>query len=108
MKIRKTARRIRAAEDVDVDVAPEATELLFETNDVADLVAEATGEDVSVETNEDSVEFTIGDDQVITVEPEGDEEILESSTRLNRRKKAVKASTRTRASKTYRSRARRR
>lgn len=89
-------------EDVDmtddgagnVSVDEEATDLLFETDDVAQLVAEVTGEDVQVTTDPetDSVVFGIGQDE-FTVTPEGDEEILEA--RRMPRKPAVKASTRT-------------
>ena len=89
-------------EDVDmtdegagaVSVAEEATDLLFETDDVAQLVAEVTGEDVQVTTDPetDSVVFGIGQDE-FTVTPEGDEEILEA--RRMPKKPAVKASTRT-------------
>lgn len=64
-------------EETDVVVEPEATELLFETEDVAQLVAEITGLPVEVSAEEDSVVFAVGDDE-FTVEPEGDEEILES------------------------------
>ena len=102
-----TRRAIRAAEEDapkgaeieeieeigTVDVAPEATELVFETEDVAQLVAEVTGEDVEVEADEDSVVFTVGDFDY-TVEPEGDEEILESSRKVLRGKKPVRASSR--------------
>lgn len=90
-------RRITANTDVDVDVAPEATDLLFEAEDVAEILAEATGNDVVVETNDetDEVIFTVGDED-FTVTPEGDEEILEASTRVLRGKKTVSASTRTR------------
>ena len=89
-------------EDVDmtdegagaVSVAEEATDLLFETDDVAQLVAEVTGKDVQVTTDPetDSVVFGIGQDE-FTVTPEGDEEILEA--RRMPKKPAVKASTRT-------------
>ena len=72
---RKANRRIRA--NSEVEVAPEATELLFEAQDVADLVAAVTDEDVQVETEGEQVVFTVGEDE-FTVEPEGDEEILES------------------------------
>lgn len=63
----------------DAEVAPEASELLFETEDVAQLIAEVTGEAVDVELDEenDAVKFTVGDDE-FTVHAEGDEEILES------------------------------
>lgn len=89
---KKTRRAVRANEDIDI--APEATELLFEAEDVAQVVAEATGEDVAVDVTDGGVEFTVGegeDADVFTVEPEGDEEVLEASTRVRRR--SVKAST---------------
>ena len=81
--------------DADVDVDPEASDLLFEAEDVAQLVAEVTGDDVVVETDDesDTVTFTVGDDQ-FEVQPDGDEEILEASTRFSRKKKTVSASTR--------------
>lgn len=93
MFIQKKTRNIKA--ETEVDVAPEATELLFEADDVAELVSEVTGEDVAVEVAEDSVEFTVGEDEVYTVEPEGTEEILEAATKP-RARRAVKASTRRR------------
>lgn len=65
----------------DTDVATEATDLLFEVEDVADLVSEITGEDVEVTADESTAEFTVGDD-VYTVEADGNEEILEASTRI--------------------------
>ena len=103
MRIQKNAkcpaprtRKVMANEEIEV--APEATELLFETEDVAEIVAEATGETVAVEVVDEGVEFTVGEGEeaaVFTVEPEGDEEILEASTRVLRGSgKAVKASTR--------------
>lgn len=78
-----------------VDVAPEATDLLFEAEDVAELVAEVTDEEVTVETSEagDTVEFTVGED-VFTIEADGDEEVLEASRRNVRGKRSVKASAR--------------
>lgn len=80
-------------EDTDVEVSPEATELLFETEDVAQLLAEVTQQPVDVDTADDgeSVEFTVGDD-VYTVESEGDEEVLESVRKPFKRKKAIKSS----------------
>ena len=75
----------------EVDVAPEATDLLFEAEDVAELVAEVTGEEVAVTVDDDSVSFEVGED-VFTVEPEGDEEILEATKKPLRNKKSVKAS----------------
>lgn len=80
-------------EDTDVEVSPEATELLFETEDVAQLLAEVTQQPVDVDTADDgeSVEFTVGKD-VYTVESEGDEEVLESVRKPFKRKKAIKSS----------------
>ena len=80
-------------EDTDVEVSPEATELLFETEDVAQLLAEVTQKPVDVDTTDDgeSVEFTVGED-VYTVESEGDEEVLESVRKPFKRKKAIKSS----------------
>lgn len=75
----------------EVEVAPEATELLFEVEDVAEIIAEATGEAVEVEAEDDVVTFTVGD-QVITAEAEGSEEILEASKKVLKNKKAVAAS----------------
>lgn len=79
------------AEGAAVDVAPEATDLLFEAEDVAELVAEVTGNEVAVTVDDDVVTFEVGDD-VYTVEAEGDEEILEATRRPLRNKKSVKAS----------------
>lgn len=80
-------------EDTDVEVSPEATELLFETEDVAQLLAEVTQQPVDVDTADDgeSVEFTVGKD-VYTVESEGNEEVLESVRKPFKRKKAIKSS----------------
>lgn len=71
---------VEEVEDVeDVKVAPEVSTLLFETEDVAELLAEVTGQAVSAETSGDgeAVEFAVGED-VYTVSADGDEEILES------------------------------
>jgi hypothetical protein len=77
----------------NINIADEATDLLFEAEDVAELLAEVSGEDVAVTADEDAVTFEVGDD-VYTVEAEGDEEILES-TRVNRAgRKPVRASRR--------------
>jgi hypothetical protein len=85
---KKKIRGIKA----DTDVAPEASELLFEAEDVAELIAEVTGEDVVVDTDGgDVVVFEVGEEQY-TVEPEGTEEVLEASTRFQRGKKPVAAS----------------
>lgn len=95
---RKGNRRIYAEEEVEVqeqgavDVDPEATELVFETQDVAELIAEVTGNDVEVVADENEVTFTVGDTD-FTVEAEGGEEVLEASTAI-RRRNAVRANTR--------------
>ena len=73
----------------EVDIAPEASDLLFEAEDVAELVAEVTGEEVAVTVDDEAVTFEVGED-VYTVEPEGDEEILEST--KVKKKNSVKAS----------------
>ncbi len=82
-----------AAEGGDATVAPEATDMLFEAEDVAELVAEVTGEEVTVEVDDadDSVIFTVGEEE-FTIEPEGDEEILEASRKVLRGKTSVRAS----------------
>ena len=98
----RRARSIRANEEMEVEdveteggvsVDADAASLLFEAEDVAELVAEVTGEDVNVTTDDDVVVFEIGDDE-FTVEADGDEEILESSRKALRGKTAVKASRR--------------
>ena len=83
----------RNAVKADTDVATEATDLLFEAEDVAQLISEITGEDVTVEVSEDgeSVDFTVGD-EVYTAQAEGDEELVESSSRIATNKRNVSAS----------------
>ena len=78
----------------ETEVAPEAAELLFQAEDVAELVAEITGEVVEVEADEtgDAVTFNIGEES-FTVEAEGTEEAVESCTKMSRSKKPVSAST---------------
>lgn len=82
-----------AVNDEDVAVDPEASDLLFEAEDVAELVAEVTGQAVDVTVDDDQVTFAVGEDEY-TVEPEGDEEIVESARRIPSRKRKVAASTR--------------
>lgn len=78
----------------EVEIDPAATDLLFEAEDVAELIAEVTGETVEVSVEDDFVEFAIGED-VYTIEAEGDEEILEAaSSKVLRGKRRVAASTR--------------
>ena len=83
-------RRVMA----ETDVAPDAAELLFQAEDVAELVAEVTGEVVEVEADDagESITFNVGE-EAFTVEAEGTEETVESSTRLARSKRPVSAST---------------
>lgn len=76
-----------------VDVAPEASDLLFEAEDVAELIAEVTGDPVEVTAEDDAVVFAVGDEE-FTVEAEGDEEVLESVRRPLRNKRPVSASRR--------------
>lgn len=76
------------AEEAEVTVDEEASELLFEAEDVAELVSEVSGMPVDVTVDEDEVTFTVGDD-VFTVTPEGDEEVVEESTRVRARKIAA-------------------
>lgn len=75
-------------DEVTVDAA--ASELLFEAEDVAELVSEVAGLPVDVTVDEDEVTFTVGDDEY-TVTPEGDEEIVEESTRMRRGARRVSA-----------------
>ena len=91
-------RRIFAADDiddinVDTNVDPEASDLLFEAEDVAELVAEVTGEPVDVTADEDTVTFAVGEDEY-TVQAEGNEEILEATRRPLKRQNTVAASSR--------------
>ena len=102
MFIQRKRRAIRANEEMmemegGVNVAPEATDLLFEAEDVAELVAEVTGETVEVEADGDVVTFAVGEEE-FTVEADGDEEILESVRRNVRGKSRVAASRRPAAS----------
>lgn len=85
-------RKIMANTETDPVVAPEASDLLFEAEDVAELVAEITGEPVEVTADDTTVVFAVGEDEY-TVEADGDEEILETSRRNFRGKRTVAAST---------------
>ena len=79
------------AEEAEVTVDEEASELLFEAEDVAELVSEVSGLPVDDTVDEYDVTFTVGDD-VFTVTPEGDEEIVEQSTRVRKSASEVAAS----------------
>lgn len=70
-----------------------ATELLFEAEDVAELVSEVSGQPVDVTVDDETVTFTVGDDEY-TVTPDGDEEIVEESTRMRKSARRVSASRR--------------
>lgn len=103
----KTRRPVKAEEDIDeqidlpdedidvdvdidapeADLAPEVTveeeasTLLFEAEDVAELISEVTELPVDVtvdDEGEGSVTFAVGEDEYV-ITPEGDEEILEAS-----------------------------
>lgn len=73
-----------------VNVDDAASELLFEAEDVAELVSEVSGQPVDVTVDEDQVTFTVGDD-TFTVTPEGDEEVVEESRRVRRSARSVRA-----------------
>lgn len=109
---KRNGRRVMASEEAgEVFVEPEVTDLLFETEDVADILAEATGEDVAVTSDPESeaVTFDVGGEE-FEVTPEGDEEILESRNVRGRRvaasrrpsRQAVRSSRRTTARPTNR------
>lgn len=91
MKIQRGMRKNRRVM-ADTDVAQEATDLLFETEDVAELIAEVTGEDVDVTADGETVEFSVGDETYVCNAEPTDEEV-ESTTKINRGKKRVSAST---------------
>lgn len=73
-------RNITASEEaeVEVEVKPEATDLLFEAEDVAELLAEVTEQPVDVSVDGEDIIFSVGEDEFV-VTPEGDEELVESS-----------------------------
>lgn len=92
MRINK--RGIKASEDMpEATVAAEVTDMLFEAEDVAELVAEVTGKPVDVTADEDEIVFNVDGDE-FTVTADGDEEILEAVRRPFRGKRGIKASTR--------------
>lgn len=103
MKINRVSSKIVADDEVMVDdTMPEdvASDLLFEADDVAELLSEVTGEEVGVDTDEDTVIFTVGDDEY-TIEAEGDEEELTACTKpvkIRKDDQDVKSSARARKS----------
>lgn len=86
-----STRKVTAAEEPETEpvVSEEATDLLFESEDVAELLAEVTGEPVEVTADEDTVVFAVGEDEY-TVEAEGSEEVLEA-VKFPARKRTVSA-----------------
>lgn len=81
------------AEEPRVD-AEEIADLLFEAEDVAELLAEVTGQPVEATADEDEVVFAIGEGDAaeeFTITAEGDEEVLESVRRVFRGKRNVQA-----------------
>ena len=92
--VNASRKPIKAEEEMieDVPVMDDPSELLFEATDVADLLAEVTGEDVNMDMDDDKVVFTIGEDEY-TIEPEGDEEVLEAVRKPLRNKRPVAANT---------------
>lgn len=83
--------------DVKMDIPEESmdapTELLFEATDVADLIAEITGEEVEMDMDDDVVVYRVGEDEY-TIEPEGDEEILEAVRKPFKNRRTVAANRR--------------
>lgn len=92
--VKASRRPIKAEEEMieDVPVMDDPGELLFEATDVADLLAEVTGEDVNMDMDDNVVVFTIGEDEY-TIEPEGDEEVLEAVRKPLHNKRPVAANT---------------
>ena len=94
-----TEQETEATEEVVVTEG--AQDLLFEAEDVAELLAEVTGEPVEVTAEEDTVVFAVGEDE-FTVQADGNEEVLESVRKPLRGKKTVSAATQRRAGRTVR------
>ena len=86
----------------DVDVEPSAAEMLFEAEDVADILAEVTGQPITVEVADDASQCVIGvgedeftidaedAEQINEAEPVPEEEPVAESKKI--RGKAVRAS----------------
>lgn len=94
------------AEEVPDDEFEEnpQSELLFEAGDVASIIAEVTGGPVDYTVDDETAEvtFNYGDDgeEEITVSADGDEEVVEMSTRFSGKK--VEASRKVSASRKVR------
>ena len=81
------------AEEAEVTIDEDATELLFEAEDVAELISEVTELPVDVTVDEDEVVFSVGDDDY-TVTPEDDIEEVAASKRTRASVRRVSASRR--------------
>lgn len=97
----KPALDIKGAEDFEdeigggtVDVDADVEGLVFDPEDVAELLAEVTGEDIEAEVADsgDAVTFRIGEDEY-EVQADEDTQILEARS-LSKGSKPIKASTR--------------
>lgn len=84
----KNGRR-RVVAETETAVAQEVQGLLFEAEDVAELVAEVTGSEVEVTADGNTVTFDIGDESY-TVEADGDEEVVEAATSIRRPRRGAK------------------
>ncbi|MBP5433671.1 hypothetical protein [Ruminococcus sp.] len=87
MRLNKNRKPIKA----ETNIEQEATDLLFEVEDVAQLVAEITGEDVDVTADENEVTFEVAGESY-TCEAEGDEEVVEMSVRAKKSMRKLTAS----------------
>lgn len=87
MRLKKDRKPVKA--DTNVDSA--ASDLLFEAEDVAQLVAEITGEDVEVTADENEVTFEVAGESY-TCEAEGDEEVVEMSVKARKPMRKLTAS----------------
>lgn len=85
--------RTRSRVMAETEVAETAQDLLFEAEDVAELLAEVTGEDVKVEADETAVTFDVAGEKFTCEADEGDE-VVESSSRMRRGARKISASRR--------------
>lgn len=94
MKIQSSKRAIKTRNRnvmAETEVSEEASELLFEASDVAELLAEVSGEDVDVTADGETVEFGVGE-ETYTCTAEPTDEVVESSTRVRKNARRVAAS----------------
>lgn len=85
--------RTRSRVMAETEVAETAQDLLFEAEDVAELLAEVTGEDVKVEADETAVTFDVAGEK-FTCEADEADEVVESSSRMRRGARSISASRR--------------